>query len=121
VKIKKWKWGEIEFEDGTVVKDAKVDGNGVSVWDWSEHGTRHGSGVTLEEIKALEETGCEYIVIGKGFDLMLSVSLEAMAYIGSGAEGVPIVYALGTEHAVKEYNKLLSEYKRVGALIHSTC
>ena len=53
------------------------------------------------------------LIIGTGYDNMVQVEEEIAA--------MPIVEILPTPQAVRRYNELRGEGKRVAAIIHSTC
>ncbi len=71
--------------------------------------------VDLAEIKPLLREGPDVLIIGTGYDGMVQVDEELLAM--SAVQVLP----LPTPQAVRRYNALKSEGKRVAAIIHSTC
>jgi len=65
------------------------------------------------EIEGLLKEGPDVLIIGTGYDNMVRVEEEIAA--------MPIVEILPTSQAVRRYNQLRGEGKRVAAIIHSTC
>ena len=71
--------------------------------------------VGLAEIEPLLRERPDVLIIGTGYDNMVQVEKEILAM--SAVQ----VLALPTPQAVRRYNELRSEGKRVTAIIHSTC
>jgi hypothetical protein len=69
--------------------------------------------VGFSEIEGLLEEGPDVLIIGTGYDNLVQVEEEVAA--------LPDVEILPTPQAVKRYNELRGEGKRVAAIIHSTC
>lgn len=70
------------------------------------------------EQELLSTADPEVIIIGNGYNGVLKVSEETREKLAqSGAE----IKELLTPEAVVEFNKLISEGKRVNVLIHTTC
>jgi hypothetical protein len=69
--------------------------------------------VGLAEIEGLLEERPDVLIIGTGYDNLVQVEEEVAA--------MPIVVILPTPQAVKRYNELRDEGKKVAAIIHSTC
>jgi hypothetical protein len=69
--------------------------------------------VAFSEIEGLLEEGPDVLIIGTGYDNMVQVEEEVAA--------LPTIVILPTPQAVKRYNELRGEGKRVAAIIHSTC
>lgn len=84
---------------------------GSTVLDWTVQGKAHL--VTSAEIEGLLKEGPDVLIIGTGYDNMVQVEEEIAA--------MPIVEILPTPQAVRRYNELRGEGKRVVAIIHSTC
>jgi hypothetical protein len=55
----------------------------------------------------------DVLIIGTGYDSMVQVEKEIAA--------IPTVEILPTPQAVRRFNELRDEGKRVAAIIHSTC
>ena len=69
--------------------------------------------VALAEIEGLLKERPDALIIGTGYDNLVQVEEEVAA--------MPAVVILPTPQAVKRYNELRGEGKRVAAIIHSTC
>ena len=69
--------------------------------------------VALAEIEGLLKEGPDVLIIGTGYDNLVQVEEEVAA--------MPAVVILPTPQAVRRYNELRDEGKRVAAIIHSTC
>jgi len=69
--------------------------------------------VGLAEIEPLLRERPEVLIIGTGYNNMVQVEEKIAA--------MPIVEILPTLQAVRRYNELRREGKRVAAIIHSTC
>ena len=71
--------------------------------------------VGLAEIEGLLRERPDVLIIGTGYDNMVQVEEEILAM--SAVQVLP----LPTPQAVRRYNELRREGKRVAAIIHSTC
>ena len=109
-------WGRLEVESNSF-KDAKLFPGGSREWDWNETGTNHVSGVQPADVEELLEHGASVIVLSRGFHERLQICQQTLQRLQD--KNIP-VHVEQTEEAVRLYNEL-SETKRVGALIHSTC
>jgi hypothetical protein len=69
--------------------------------------------VCFAEIEGLLKEGPDVLIIGTGYDNLVQVAEKVAA--------LPDVEILPTPQAVKRYNELRGEGKRVAAIIHSTC
>ena len=69
--------------------------------------------VAFAEIEGLLEEKPDVLIIGTGYDNLVQVEDEIAA--------MPNIEILPTPQAVRRYNELRSEGKRVAAVIHSTC
>jgi hypothetical protein len=69
--------------------------------------------VGLAEIEGLLKEGPDVLIIGTGYDNLVQVEEEVAA--------LPAIVILPTPQAVRRYNELRGEGKRVAAIIHSTC
>ena len=69
--------------------------------------------VGFAEIEGLLEEEPDVLIIGTGYDNMVQVEEEIAA--------MPNIEILPTPQAVRRYNELRGEGKRVAAIIHSTC
>jgi len=68
---------------------------------------------SLAAIEGLLKEGLDALIIGTGYDNLVQVEEEVAA--------MPAVVILLTPQAVRRYNELKGEGKRVAAIIHSTC
>lgn len=117
-KILNFSWGNMEIEGFGEGKDFKLYPGGARIWDWSETGTEHSPGIQPGDIEELIERGCEIIILSKG----VYSSLGIMESTKTLLEERNIEYhILDTKKAVKLYNELVGEGKRIGGLFHSTC
>ncbi|MFQ5813861.1 MAG: MTH938/NDUFAF3 family protein [Anaerolineae bacterium] len=71
--------------------------------------------VGLAEIEPLLKEGPDVLIIGTGYDNMVQLEEEILAM--SAVQILP----LPTPQAVRRYNELKGEGKRVAAIVHSTC
>ena len=71
--------------------------------------------VGLAEIEPLLRERPEVLIIGTGYDNMVQVEEQILALCSVQ------VLPLPTPEAVRRYNELKGEGKRVAAIIHSTC
>ena len=69
--------------------------------------------IALAEIEGLLKEGPDVLIIGTGYDNLVQVEEEISA--------MPAVVILPTPQAVRRYNELRDDGKRVAAIIHSTC
>jgi len=119
VKIDSVEWGEI-WVDGKQYHQVLIVGEEVFERDSEKlhqlFGTTHKTGKWEEEM--LLEGKPEVIVIGNGWDGVLQVTENFKLKIEKLGITLKI---LRTSEAVREYNKLAEEGKRVNALIHTTC
>jgi hypothetical protein len=69
--------------------------------------------VAFAEIEGLLKEGPDVLIIGTGYDNLVQVEEEVAA--------LPSVEILPTPQAVRRYNELRGDGKRVAAIIHSTC
>lgn len=69
--------------------------------------------VAFAEIEGLLKERPDVLIIGTGYDNMVQVEEEISA--------MPNIEILPTPQAVRRFNELRGEGKRVAAIIHSTC
>jgi len=69
--------------------------------------------VGFSEIEGLLKEGPDVLIVGTGYDNLVQVEEEIAA--------LPAVVILPTPQAIRRYNELRDEGKRVAAIIHSTC
>jgi len=95
------------------VVDLKIKGNGFPVIRKKSHF------ISLKEIKDLlgnnKEKYPDYLIIGTGYDNMVRVDEEVFKI-----NSIKII-VLPTDQAIKIYNCLKKDRKKVACIIHSTC
>lgn len=111
-------WGDVQLDDGSSYKDAKLFPGGSRAWDWTETGTRHLPGIQPADVGELLDHGADVVVLSKGVHERLQVCPETLQTLDE--HGVDVL-AEQTEIAVERYNRLVDKGRAVGALIHSTC
>lgn len=116
--IRAIEWGKIDVVGIGKFRDAKFFPGGVKDWDWKQTNTHHDPGIQPSDVEELLENGSEFIVLSRGMQLVLQTCPQTIDLLNRLA--IPFVIE-ETTRAVTIYNQLLSEGKRVGALIHSTC
>lgn len=112
------KWGHMEVESLGSGKDFKLWPGGGRNWDWGETGTKHMSGIQMQDCQELIEKGCSTIVLSRGMFLRLKVTKELVFILEQ--KGLTVVVC-ETKKAVKQYNKLADQGEKVGGLFHTTC
>ncbi len=71
-----------------------------------------------KEFEELCKHGVDVLVIGTGTDGVATISEDAKNFV----ENTKItLIELPSERAIQEFNKLIKDKKRVGAIIHVTC
>jgi hypothetical protein len=118
--ITHFEWGKVVVNSAGVeytFKDCKLSPKGPQAWNWKEFGTQHVPGIQIQDLQSIIEDS-DIIILSRGVDLMLQVKPETINYLKQlGKE----THILQSEEAVKLYNKLTQQNKRVGILLHSTC
>jgi len=115
--ITNFSWGNLEINEKTNFKDAKLFPGGAKKWDWNETGTAHSPGIQPADVKELIDAGCEVIVLSTGVDNRLGVCPETLELLKK--KNIE-THVLSTEKAIEKYNKLRT-CKKTGGLFHSTC
>jgi hypothetical protein len=111
-------WGYLEVEGLGRLKDAKLWPGGGRSWDWNETGTQHQPGIQPADVTELLEHDPEVVVLSRGRQCRLETCAETLSLL--------VTHHLEVAHqetgvAIDEYNRLVSEGRRVAALLHSTC
>ena len=118
--ISHFEWGKVIVDFGGsqyAFKDCKLSPKGPQEWDWKEFETKHVPGIQIEDLQSIIKDS-DIIILSRGVDLMLQTPVETIDYLKQlGKE----VYVLQSEEAVKRYNELAKQQKKVGILLHSTC
>ena len=103
---KKYRKDLIFLPDGTVKKRHG------GFWMFGDHD------IKKEEIEELHKAGAELTIVGIGTSSKACVSDEAKSYTQEANLELSI---LPSRDAVEKWNQLLSQGKKVAALIHITC
>jgi hypothetical protein len=114
-------WGKMEVsigEDKHRFKDCKIWPGGARAWDWRETGTEHNPGIQPADIEEILEHDIDEIVLAKGVYGRLKVCVETEALLRE--QGISY-HIEKTKKAVKLFNELAKQGKRVSGLFHSTC
>lgn len=114
--ITNFKWGEVHTSTGRKYKDCLIGPFIERNWDWSDDGTRHKPGITMNALSPLLK--CRVIILSTGMDEQLHVSDEARQYLNKHRI---MYYILQSNKAVDLYNGLVKQHVPVGILLHSTC
>lgn len=112
-------WGKIKISHNGVeqiYRDAIIYPSGHESWDWNISNTHHVPGVQILEIKKLVDAGCRSIILSTGFENVLQVGPETIAYMKEN--NIPYTI-LNSMDAIGRYNE--SSDNNVGFLLHSTC
>ena len=123
LKIDKVEWGKIEI-NGKKYGQVLIIGDQVIERDSEKlhqlFDTTHKIGDW--EVEELFNNSPEVIVIGTGWAGVLKISEELIRQLAEKSEKLGVeLKILKTPKAVKEYNQLAEEGKKVNALIHTTC
>lgn len=97
-----------------VGKDIRLIGDEVS--KWSE---RKNHVLNFEMVTGIFDKGIDTLIIGNGHDGVLQVSVDIVEEIKK--KGIPNVIVEKTGEAVKDYNTMFKEGKKVAMLAHGTC
>lgn len=114
-------WGEIEVTiDGKTrtFRDCKVWPGGASDWDWNETGTSHTPGIQIADIEEVLANDVEIMILSRGQQRRLQVKKETEEYLRN--RGIS-VFIEETNQAIKHFNELSQQGKRVGGVFHTTC
>ncbi len=101
----------------TIYKDCKVWGNTSKKWDWKEHGTSHEGGIHFKDLLDFIDEVDE-VVLSAGVNGVLEIPQQTIKFL---TDLKKIIHICRTPEAVKLFNKLAKQKKRVGGLFHSTC
>ena len=98
-------------------KDCKLSPKGPQAWDWNEFETRHVPGIQIQDLQTIMDDS-DIIILSRGVDLMLETKPETVEYLKKSGKEFHIIQS---DAAVKLYNELVQQNKKVGMLLHSTC
>ena len=114
-------WGSMEVSiagEKHHFKDCKIWPGGARAWDWGETGTHHSPGIQPADIEEILEKGVDAIVLTRGQFGRLGVSPETEETLRKRGISYHIE---NTKKAVRLFNDLTRQGKRVGGVFHSTC
>jgi hypothetical protein len=114
VKIDSYNFGSIVIDGETYTEDIIVSANKLIPNWWREEG----HSLSIKDIQGIIDQKCDTLVIGIGFSGAMSVPLETKKHIKS--LGIELI-TQKTSEAVKTYNKLLEEGRKVIGAFHLTC
>jgi hypothetical protein len=115
-KITGHRWGELVV-GATRFRDAKLAPDGAVEWDWRASDTHHVPGIQIADVEYLLERGSQLVILSRGFELVLQVPPETIAWMEPRVRFEILESGL----AIARYNELAEAGEPVGALIHSTC
>lgn len=114
-------WGTMEVSiDGEkqVFKDCKIWPGGAREWRWDETGTHHTPGIQPADIEEILTQDVDVLVLTRGQLGRLSISAKTEEELRK--QGVSY-HIEKTKKAVRLFNELSKQGKRVGGVFHSTC
>lgn len=115
------KWGQVSVidPDGSTktYKDCKLFPTGSVAWDWRLTGTQHEPGIQVADFEEFIND-VDIVILSAGMDKILRVQDATINFLKSKNKEY---FFKETREAVALYNELVSQGKKVGALIHSTC
>ena len=114
-------WGNMEVNfDGEVrvFKDCKLWPGGGREWDWGETGTHHSPGIQMADVEEILSHDVDELVLTRGQLGRLGISAEVETALRE--QGVSY-HIEKTKKAVRLFNELSKQGKRVGGVFHSTC
>jgi hypothetical protein len=111
-------WGYVEIEGLGRFRDAKLWPGGGREWDWSETGTDHRPGIQPADVTELLAHLPDVVVLSCGRNGRLGVCHETLSVLEE--RGVAVVRE-ETGAALKTYDVLASEGRRVAGVFHTTC
>ena len=114
-------WGSMEVSiagEKHHFKDCKIWPGGARTWDWGETGTHHNPGIQLADIEEILTHDIDVLVLTRGTLGRLGVSAETEEELRK--QGISY-HIEKTKKAVRLFNELVKEEKRVGGVFHSAC
>lgn len=114
MKIENYKFGEIKIGGKVYTRDIKIFGEKIFPNWWRKEG-HYLYKQDIDDILGLKP---DYLIIGTGAYGVMKVDPELKEYLNRNN----ITYfILDTSSAVKKYNQLIQEGKKVGGCFHLTC
>lgn len=114
MKIEKYEFGKIIIDGRTFDKDLKICINKIIPEWWRKEGHH----LYLEDIQDLLEKEPEVLIIGTGYVGMMKVDREVKEYCEK--RGISL-HVNRTSKAVKLFNELVQQKKKIAAAFHLTC
>ena len=114
-------WGGMEVNIAgkkQVFKDCKIWPGGACEWRWDETGTHHSPGIQFADIEEILAHGVDELVLTRGQLGRLGISAETEEELRK--QGISY-HIEKTRKAVRLFNELTKQGKRVGGVFHSTC
>jgi hypothetical protein len=114
-------WGSMEVsiaEKKHHFKDCKIWPGGARAWDWGETGTHHSPGIQMADVEEILSHGVDELVLTRGQLGRLGVSAEMETELRKQSVSYHVEK---TKKAVRLFNELSKQGKRVGGVFHSTC
>lgn len=118
VRFNSIEWGTVTVDGKEYDYDVVVTPKGQLKPRTSERDKFGSHSLSKDELEKLHKDGAEIVVIGTGTSDLASLSTEAEDF---AKQKKLRLMALSSHEAIKAYNKLADEGKRVGAIIHITC
>ena len=114
-------WGSMEVSiagEKHHFKDCKIWPGGAREWRWGETGTHHSPGIQFADVEEILSHGVDELILTRGQLGSLGISAEMEEALGK--QGVSY-HVEKTKQAVRLFNELSKQGKRVGGVFHSTC
>lgn len=115
--VKHFKWGSITMDNNKVFKDCIISPDGVKAWYWnkSKPNFYHSPGYTLEFVHKvmLDNPDIDNFIFSLGVDNRIKTFPEEIYFDN--------VIFIQSAEAVKLYNKLIRQGKKILLYLHSTC
>jgi hypothetical protein len=114
-------WGSMEVSIAgkkQAFKDCKIWPGGAREWHWDETGTHHSPGIQFADFEEILAHDIDVLVLTRGTLGRLGVSAETEKELRK--QGVSY-HIEKTRKAVRLFNELTKQGKRVGGMFHSTC
>ncbi len=112
--IEEYDFGRIRVSGKTFFRDLIVFPDEILPNWWR----REGHNLCMDDLQAVLERKPEILVIGNGYSGVMRVPKDIIEKIED--MGIRVIVR-NTREAVKEYNRLAREGKRVAAALHLTC
>lgn len=114
-------WGSMEVSiagEKQHFKDCKIWPGGARAWDWGETGTHHSPGVQLADVEEILAKDVEVLILTRGQLGRLGISPDTEEKLRERGVSYHIER---TKKAVRLFNDMVRQGKRVGGVFHSTC